>query len=80
MMIFAIFLIAGIVNPSPDPWTMLLLGGVAVVLVEAAEVFVYLNDKRRARLHPDPYAGLSDDEVSPLDEPEPEPADNSPLS
>jgi sec-independent protein translocase protein TatC len=80
MMIFAIFLIAGIVNPSPDPWTMLLLGGVAVVLVEAAEVFVYLNDKRRARLHPDPYAGLSDDEVSPLDEPEAEPVDNSPLN
>jgi sec-independent protein translocase protein TatC len=66
MMIFAIFLISGIVNPSPDPWTMLILGGLAVVLVEVAEIFVYFNDKRRARLHPDPYTDLADDELSPL--------------
>jgi sec-independent protein translocase protein TatC len=72
MMIFGIFLLAGIVNPSPDPWTMLLLGGVAVVLVEVAEVFVYFNDKRRARLHPSPYEGLADDELSPI-----EPADRA---
>ena len=65
-LIFAIFLIAGIINPSPDPWTMLLLGGLAVVLAEIAEIFVCLNDKRRARLHPDPYTGLADDELSPL--------------
>ena len=37
-----------------------------MALVEAAEVIVYLNDRRRARLHPDPYAGLADDELSPL--------------
>jgi sec-independent protein translocase protein TatC len=66
MMIFAIFLISGIVNPSPDPWTMLILGGLAVALVEVAEIFVYFNDKRRARLHPDPYTDLADDELSPL--------------
>jgi sec-independent protein translocase protein TatC len=64
MLIFGIFLIAGIVNPSPDPWTMLLLGGLAVVLVELAEIFVYFNDKRRARLHPSPYEGLADDQLS----------------
>ncbi|MBO0806221.1 MAG: twin-arginine translocase subunit TatC [Nocardiopsaceae bacterium] len=75
VLIFGIFLVSGIVNPSPDPWTMLILGGVAVVLVEIAEVFVYLNDKRRARLHPSPYEGLSDDELSSIDDPEPtEPA------
>jgi sec-independent protein translocase protein TatC len=68
LLIFGIFLLAGIVNPSPDPWTMLLLGGLAVLLTELAEVFVYFNDKRRARLHPDPYAGLSDDELSTLDD------------
>jgi sec-independent protein translocase protein TatC len=67
MMIFLVFLICGIVNPSPDPYTMLILGGLAVVLVEAAEVFVYFNDKRRARNNPDPYAGLADDELSPID-------------
>jgi sec-independent protein translocase protein TatC len=65
-LIFGVFLIAGIVNPSPDPWTMLILGGLAVVLVEAAEFIVWANDRRRARLHPDPYAGLADDELSPL--------------
>ncbi|HEX3714209.1 MAG TPA: twin-arginine translocase subunit TatC [Trebonia sp.] len=68
LLIFGIFLLAGIVNPSPDPWTMLLLGGLAVLLTELAEVFVYFNDKRRARLHPDPYAGLADDELSTLDD------------
>jgi sec-independent protein translocase protein TatC len=66
VLIFCIFLIAGMVNPSPDPWTMLILGGLAVVLVEAAEVIVWANDRRKARLHPDPYTGLSDDELSPL--------------
>lgn len=77
MLIFLIFLVAGIVNPSPDPWTMLLLGGIAVVLVEAAEIFVYFNDKRRTRLHPSPYAGLADDQLAPIDDPEPVDADNS---
>jgi sec-independent protein translocase protein TatC len=66
VLIFCIFLIAGIVNPSPDPWTMLILGGLAVVLVEAAEFIVWCNDRRRARLHPDPYTGLADDELPPL--------------
>jgi hypothetical protein len=36
------------------------------VLVEAAEVIVWSNDRRRARLHPDPYMDLADDELSPL--------------
>ncbi|HEY0934858.1 MAG TPA: twin-arginine translocase subunit TatC [Trebonia sp.] len=70
LIIFGIFLVAGVVNPSPDPWTMLLLGGLALVLTELAEVFVYFNDKRRARNHPDPYAGLADDELAPIEEPE----------
>ena len=67
LLIFGVFVIAGMVNPSPDPWTMLLLGGLCVVLVEIAEVFVYFNDKRRARLHPDPYAGLADDQLAPVE-------------
>jgi sec-independent protein translocase protein TatC len=70
VMIFAIFLIAGIVNPSPDPATMLILGGVAVALTEVAEVFVYFNDKRRARRLRSPYADLADDELAPLDDQE----------
>jgi sec-independent protein translocase protein TatC len=77
LLIFGVFLLAGMVNPSPDPWTMLILGGLCVALVEVAEIFVYFNDKRRARLHPDPYAGLADDELSSIDDIEPVDADSS---
>jgi sec-independent protein translocase protein TatC len=77
LIIFLVFVFAGIASPSPDPLTMLLLGGIVVVLVEAAEVIIYLNDKRYARNHPDPYAGLADDELSPIDEPERVDADSS---
>jgi sec-independent protein translocase protein TatC len=66
VMIFAVFLIAGMANPSPDPITMLILGGACAALVEVAEFIVWRNDRRRARLHPDPYAGLADDDLSPL--------------
>jgi sec-independent protein translocase protein TatC len=67
LIIFGVFLIAGMANPSPDPITMLILGGGCVALVEVAEFIVWTNDRRRARLHPDPYAGLADDELSPID-------------
>ena len=67
MLIFGTFLIAGVANPSPDPITMLILGGACAALIEVAEFIVWSNDRRRARLHPDPYAGLADDELSPLD-------------
>jgi len=77
LIIFLVFVFAGIASPSPDPLTMLLLGGVVVVLVEAAELIIYLNDKRYARNHPDPYAGLADDELSPIDEPARVEADSS---
>jgi sec-independent protein translocase protein TatC len=76
VMIFAVFLIAGMANPSPDPITMLVLGGACVALVEVAEFIVWSHDRRRARLHPDPYAGLADDELSPLDLDETDPRDN----
>jgi sec-independent protein translocase protein TatC len=66
LMIFAAFLFAGIANPNPDPVSMLLLAIPIVVLVEVAELVVWANDRRRARI-PDPYAGLADDDLSPLD-------------
>jgi sec-independent protein translocase protein TatC len=75
MLIFCVFLISGLVNPSPDPGTMLILGGIAVALVEIAEVFVYFNDKRRAKRNP--YADLADDELAPVDAPEPVDIDSS---
>jgi sec-independent protein translocase protein TatC len=49
VMIFAVFVFAGAATPSPDPFSMLLLAIPCVVLVEVAEVFVWLNDRRRAR-------------------------------
>jgi sec-independent protein translocase protein TatC len=66
VLIFGVFLIAGAANPSPDPVTMVILGGTVAVLIEAAELIVWANDRRRARLHPDPYAGPAGDELSPL--------------
>jgi sec-independent protein translocase protein TatC len=79
IIIFLVFVFAGIASPSPDPLTMLILGGVVVVLVEAAEIFIYFNDRRWARNHPDLYAGLADDELSPIEDPEPVDADSGTL-
>jgi sec-independent protein translocase protein TatC len=66
LMIFAVFAFAAVAVPSPDPFSMLLLALPCVVLVELAEVFVWANDRRRAR-RPSMYAGLADDDISPLD-------------
>ena len=66
VMIFAVFAFAAVATPSPDPFSMLLLAVPCVVLVELAEVFVWANDRRRAR-RPSIYAGLDDDQISPLD-------------
>jgi sec-independent protein translocase protein TatC len=66
VILFAVFLVAGVANPSPDPLTMLILGGACAALVEVAEFAIWSNDRRRARLHPDPYVGLADDQLSPV--------------
>jgi sec-independent protein translocase protein TatC len=65
MIIFLVFVFAGIASPSPDPITMLLLAVPCIVLVEVAEVIIWATDRRRVGRSP--YAGLSDDEISPLD-------------
>jgi sec-independent protein translocase protein TatC len=77
IIIFLVFVFAGIASPSPDPLTMLLLGGIVVALVEVAEVLIYLNDKRYARNHPELYADLDDDELAPVEAPERVDADTS---
>ena len=64
-----IFVFAAVATPSQDPFTMLALALPTVVLFEVAEVIAYVHDRRKAA-RPDPYAGLSDDEVSPLDWPD----------
>jgi sec-independent protein translocase protein TatC len=77
IIIFLIFVFAGIASPSPDPLTMLMLGGVVVVLVEAAEVIIFLNDKRYARNHPDLYADLADNQLAPVEPPDRVDTDNT---
>jgi sec-independent protein translocase protein TatC len=67
LMIFAVFVFAGIASPSPDPLTMLLLAVPCLILVEIAEIIIWSNDRRRAA-RPGMYAGLSDDEAAPLDD------------
>jgi sec-independent protein translocase protein TatC len=66
LMIFGVFAFAAVATPSPDPFSMLLLAVPCVILVELAEVFAWANDRRRAR-RPSMYAGLDDDEISPIE-------------
>jgi sec-independent protein translocase protein TatC len=70
LIIFAVFVFAGIASPSPDPITMLLLAGPCVLLVEAAELLIWMNDRRRAS-RASLYEGLADDELAPLDDADP---------
>jgi sec-independent protein translocase protein TatC len=67
LILFTVFLVAGVANPSPDPISMLILGGTCAALVEGAEFVIWSNDRRRARLHPSGYADLADDQLAPLD-------------
>jgi sec-independent protein translocase protein TatC len=73
VMIFVVFVFAGIASPSPDPVTMLLLAGPCLVLCEVAELLIWSRDRRRERTAP--YSDLSDDEISPL-----EPTDHTDLN
>jgi sec-independent protein translocase protein TatC len=66
MIIFLVFAFAAIFTPSPDPISMLLLALPCVVLVELAEVFAFLNDRRRARQPA--FAGLSTEARAFLDD------------
>jgi sec-independent protein translocase protein TatC len=70
LMIFGVFVFAGIASPSPDPVTMLLLAVPCLVLMEVAEVIIWFNDRRRAA-RPSMYDGLADDELAPLDDDDP---------
>jgi hypothetical protein len=66
MLIYGVFLIAGMPNPSPAPLTMLILGGTRALLARAAEFIVWFNDRRQAPLHQDPFTALVDDELTSL--------------
>jgi sec-independent protein translocase protein TatC len=62
--IFCVFAFAAVFTPSPDPISMLLLAIPCVVLVEVAEVFGWIHDRRKAaRLGSLAYPGLTQEEV-----------------
>ena len=63
VIVFGVFAFAAIATPSPDPISMLLLAVPCVVLVELAEIFVWANDRRRARRGV-VYPGLTPEEIS----------------
>src|SRR5215467_7911760 len=65
LLIFLVFVFAGAATPSPDPFSMMLLAVPCVILVELAELFVWLNDRRRARRE---AALLAAEGLSPIDE------------
>jgi sec-independent protein translocase protein TatC len=66
LIIFAVFAFAAIATPSPDPLTMLLLAVPCVIFVELAEVFTWVNDRRKAKRTEEFYPGL-DGELSEID-------------
>lgn len=69
--VFLMFVFAAVVTPTPDPFGMTALALAMALLYFAAVGVAFINDRRRARGQPD-YSGLSDDEISPLDQaPEP---------
>jgi sec-independent protein translocase protein TatC len=63
MIIFLVFAFAAVATPSPDPFSMLLLAVPCVALVEGAELFAWVNDRRKARRGV-LYPGLSDNEIA----------------
>jgi len=66
--IFGVFVFAAVATPTADPFNLCLLAAPILILVGAALVFCFINDKRRARKAPvdDDYSKWADDETSPL--------------
>ncbi|MFF0366678.1 twin-arginine translocase subunit TatC [Micromonospora sp. NPDC005087] len=69
--IFVFFAFSAVVTPTPDPFGMTALAVCLSALYFAAVGVAFINDRRRGR-GKEVYAGLDDDEVSPLEhDPEP---------
>ena len=67
--IFGIFVFAAVATPSQDPFTMLALSVPMCLLFGIAVLLATIHDRRAARREgASPYANLSDDEASPLDD------------
>jgi sec-independent protein translocase protein TatC len=59
-----VFVFAAVATPSTDPFSMLMLAAPMTVLFLVSELVARLVDRGRGRRS---YAGLADDEASPLD-------------
>jgi sec-independent protein translocase protein TatC len=74
VLVFVFFLFSAVVTPTPDPFGMTALAACLTLLYFAAVAVAFLNDRRRGR-GKEIYEGLSDDEISRLeDDREPIPA------
>ncbi len=66
--ILGIFIFAAVATPSGDPFTMTAMATPMVVMYGVALLVSRAHDRRKARRQADsPYAGLADDETSPLE-------------
>lgn len=66
--IFLIFVFAGVATPSTDPFTMCAMAVPMAILFEAAVLFSYVHDKRKARRRAEEGEDeLADDEVSSIE-------------
>lgn len=69
--VFVFFAFSAVVTPTPDPFGMTALAICLCALYFAAVGVAFLNDRRKGRGR-EVYAGIGDDEVSPLEfDPEP---------
>ena len=65
--IFGVFVFAAIATPTADPVNLMMLAAPVLILVGAALIFCFINDKRRARKGAsEEFAQWGDDETSPL--------------
>jgi sec-independent protein translocase protein TatC len=65
--VFLFFVFSAVVTPTPDPFGMTALALCLSALYFMAVGVAFLNDRRRAR-KAEVYAGLDDDEASPLED------------
>jgi sec-independent protein translocase protein TatC len=63
--VFGIFVFTAVTVPNPDPFTMLALALPTVIVFEIAELIAWIHDRRK--IAADPYAGLADDQASPIE-------------
>ena len=65
--IFGVFVFAAVATPTADPINLMLLALPILILVTAALVFCFLNDRRRAKRNDESeFNQWADDETSPL--------------